>query len=333
MTISVKQNDSYAAATGVWVKVNSVWKQVASDGLEGLGGWAKITAVSGSPKRHAYKADGTDWVTFEWTAGGSFTIAAEEGLVEFLLVASASRHSGSSGGKGGAVLGGLEMIEAGETTTVTVGRTTDTSIGEGNGSTPSSLTHADGEVLWAGDLGGWASPYAAGNGGIQNGTGVYNSIFGSKRGFGGGAQVNGYPYGVSPAVPNSGAASTDGSQTWPSGETQNQGVVGIRVPAAQAAGVSAGSWVTRVDYYAEVTDGIVTDLYEERFYGDDSVRTENGSYASPEQPDDLIPCDPGVAEGWTYADGEFTPPPPDPSWREEAIEALKQQLKDLQKET
>ena len=103
----------------------------------------------------------------------------------------------------------------------------------------------------------------------------------------------------------------DSSQAWPSGEPQNQGVVGIRVPADLAAGVARGSWVTRIDYYAEVTDGIVTDLYQERFYGDDSVRTENGRYASPERPDELIPCDPSVAEGWTYADGEFTPPPLD----------------------
>jgi len=111
------------------------------------------------------------------------------------------------------------------------------------------------------------------------------------------------------------------------------GALIIRVPAEQAAGVDPGSWVTRIDYYAEVTDGTVTDLYQERFYGDDTVRTENGKYASPEQPDDLIPCDPSVAEGWTYADGEFTPPPPDPSWREQAIAALKQQIKDLQKDT
>ena len=86
------------------------------------------------------------------------------------------------------------------------------------------------------------------------------------------------------------------------------GVVIVRVPADQAAGVDPGSWVTRIDYYAEVTDGIVTDTYQERFYGDDTVRTENGQFASPEQPDDLIPCHPSVTVGWTYADGEFASP-------------------------
>ena len=90
------------------------------------------------------------------------------------------------------------------------------------------------------------------------------------------------------------------------------GCVIVRVPADQAAGVDPGSWVTRTDYYAEVTDGLVTDTYQERFYGDGSVRTENGRYASPEQPDDLIPCDPMVAEGWSYDGKEFTPPPPPP---------------------
>ena len=37
--------------------------------LPGLGGWATITSVSGSPKRYAYNdgPGGTDWVAFEWT--------------------------------------------------------------------------------------------------------------------------------------------------------------------------------------------------------------------------------------------------------------------------
>jgi len=53
----------------------------------------------------------------------------------------------------------------------------------------------------------------------------------------------GYPYGVDPAVPNSGAASTNNAQSWPAGEPQNQGVVGIRVPAANdKTGLAAGAF-------------------------------------------------------------------------------------------
>ena len=206
------------------------------DELPGIGGWADITAVDGSGEKYEYTtADGLEWSAWEFTEDGSFTIGSEEGLIEFLLVASATRHSGaSSGGKGGAVLNGLELIDPGTTTTITVGKTSDAaSYGAANGSSPSSLTHSDGEVIFTGDVGGWSSPYAAGNGGIQpNGTGVYSSIFGTQRGFGGGATANGYPYGVDPAVPNSGAASTDNAQPWPNGAPENQGVVGIRVPKA-----------------------------------------------------------------------------------------------------
>ena len=223
---------------GVFVKQAEGWLNLEAgatpDELPGIGGWADITAVDGSGEKYEYTtADGLEWSAWEFTEDGSFTIGSEEGLIEFLLVASATRHSGaSSGGKGGAVLNGLELIDPGTTTTITVGKTADAaSYGSANGSAPSSLTHSDGEVIFTGDVGGWSNPYAAGNGGIQaNGTGIYSSIFGTQRGFGGGATANGFPYGVDPAVPNSGAGSTDNAQSWPNGAPQNNGVVGIRVP-------------------------------------------------------------------------------------------------------
>lgn len=224
-----------------------VGEPVKVDELPGIGGWAEITSVEGDGNKYEYTADGLEWSAWEFTGDGSFTVGGEDGLIEFLLVASATRHSGSSGGKGGAVLNGLEMIDAGTATSIIVGKTTDgASYGSANGSAPSSLTHEDGEVIFAGDVGGWSNPYAAGNGGIQStGTGIYSSIFGTKRGFGGGATANGFPYGVNPAVDNSGAGAMDNAQSWPNGEPQNNGVVGIRVPKANdKTGTVAGPFST-----------------------------------------------------------------------------------------
>ena len=223
--------------SGVYARHNGEWYEVTPacpepGVLPGIGGWADITAVAGTGTKYEYTADGLEWSAWEFTGNGSFTVGSEEGLIEFLLVSSATRHNSYQGGKGGAVLAGLEMMDAGSATTVSVGKTADAgSYGAANGSSPSYLTHEHGEMLFAGDVGGWSDPYAGGNGGIDNtGRGVFSSIFGTKRGFGGGAQVNGKPYGVDPAVPNSGAASMDNAQSWPNGAPQNNGVVGIRVP-------------------------------------------------------------------------------------------------------
>lgn len=292
-----------ATGGGIYTKVadpaGDKWVEIGASapGLEGGDDWATVTSVSGTYKRprHEYNDGVTDWVAYEFTDNGSFTIDGEEGLVEFLLVASASRNSNSSGGKGGGALEGLERIAASTTTTLSVGKTTDTSIGESNGSTPSRLTHANGEVLWAGDLGGWSAPARAGNGGIQpDGSGIYSSIFGPKRGFGGGAQANGNPYGVTPAVPNSGAASTNTSQAWPSGEAKNQGIVGIRVPKAYADNVQETfhGW----DSFALVTDGVVTDVTR---VPDNEPHTLDAEW---------VLCSADVQVGWDFVGGVFSEP-------------------------
>ncbi|MEL0249635.1 MAG: hypothetical protein VXA23_06585 [Actinomycetota bacterium] len=299
--------------------IDELSKHECEDGLDGLGGWAEITEVSGSPKRYAYNDGGTDWVAFEWTTGtttGTFAdaLTVTDGLLDVLVVSGGGMNSNTNA-FAGQVHNGVRVVTAG-TYSVEVGK----------GGNP-----AHGSSIWDPNDAGprWiiAAPqsgYGAGNWGTVNSgpnarDGVFSAITETNIEYAGGA-------GRSLGTPGSAA------QSPPEPSTGFSGVVICRVPAAQAAGVDPGSWVTRIDHYAEVTDGIVTDTYQERFYGDGSVRTENGRYASPEQPDDLIPCDPNVAEGWTYADGEFTPPPPDPSWREEAIKALQEQIKELQKD-
>jgi hypothetical protein len=94
-------------------------------GLPGLGGWADITAVTGSPTKHEYTdADGKDWTAYEWAGDGGVTVT--EGLVDSLLVGGGGygfyqTAPGSQGaGNGGGVLAGIAKVSAG-THTVEVG--------------------------------------------------------------------------------------------------------------------------------------------------------------------------------------------------------------------
>ena len=115
---------------GIYAKVNGEWKSVdgADAGLEGLGGWAQITSVTGMPNRYTYN-DGIDWVAFEWTdtsTTGSVKIA-EEGLMEVLVVGGGAGTSGDGSirGSGGGVIQGVELM--GVDSTVVVGRGGDNS--------------------------------------------------------------------------------------------------------------------------------------------------------------------------------------------------------------
>ena len=98
------------------------WK-VFSGGLPGLGGWAEITATTGSPTKHEYTdANGNDWTAYEWTGDGTTTTT--EGLVDVLLVgaggervasSTASMNSGgrSEAGTAGGLVIGVWQVTAG----------------------------------------------------------------------------------------------------------------------------------------------------------------------------------------------------------------------------
>jgi hypothetical protein len=80
-------------------------------GITGLGGWADITAVTGSPSKHPYKdADGMDWVAYQWTADGSITVT--KGLVDRLLVSGGGGEAHGAFGNGGYVVQGVTLITA-----------------------------------------------------------------------------------------------------------------------------------------------------------------------------------------------------------------------------
>ena len=198
-----------------------------SGGLAGVGGWATLKAVVNGT-RQDYTANGMDWVSYTFTDDGSFT-TEEEGLVEMLVVASASMESNNSGAKGGGVLQGVEMVAGGQTLVEIAEKATDIN--------PSLLTQSNGEVIWIGGAGDWSSPPNTGNGGVDlSGNGVFSTIAdGTKLGYGGGkAATADYGQG-NPPRPNSGGASTTLTT---SGSTQGaDGVVIIRFPAGNTQGV------------------------------------------------------------------------------------------------
>ena len=94
--------------------------QVFSGGLSGLGGWADITATTGSPTKHEYTdSDGNDWTAYEFTGDG--TITTTDGVADCLVVGGGAKsYAASSEGSGGGVMIGLQASPSG-THTVTVG--------------------------------------------------------------------------------------------------------------------------------------------------------------------------------------------------------------------
>ena len=81
--------------------------QVFSGGLSGLGGWANITATTGSPTKHEYTdADGNDWTAYEWTGDG--TVTTSDGLVDALVISGGS--IGATHPQGGRITYGIDKL-------------------------------------------------------------------------------------------------------------------------------------------------------------------------------------------------------------------------------
>ena len=224
--------------SGVYARYNGEWYTVAvpqdPDIIPGLGGWATLSAVAmqgGLPATNTYTENNMEFTSYTFTADGSFTIS-EEGLVEILVVGSASMESDNLGGKGGGVLTGVEVMGSGQSAVaIAPGGTTD---GE-----PTYITESNGKVIWIASTGGWANPAKTGNGGMDpSGNGVLSSIeTGVVLGYGGGAAATA-DYGQgNPPRDNSGGAST---ATSPSGSKTYgaAGVVIIRVPSSKTLSVT-----------------------------------------------------------------------------------------------
>ena len=224
--------------SGVYARYNGEWYEVAvpqdPDVIPGLGGWGTLSAVEmqgGLPTTNTYTQNGVEFTSYTFTQDGSFTLS-EAGLIEVLVVGSASMESNGSGGKGGGVLTGVEEMELGQSTVaIAPGGTT-------NGE-PTYITEPNGKVTWISMTGDWSDPARTGNGGMDaSGNGVFSSIeTGEEIGYGGGAAATAdYGQGNPPRA-NSGGASTKTSA--PGSNTKGAGgIVIIRVPSSKTLTVS-----------------------------------------------------------------------------------------------
>ena len=193
---------------------SSLYKAQAD--LLGAGGWATVTATTGSPATGTYTdSNGVGWKWYRWTGAGSVTTTA--GLLDALLVGAGNNANGSypapdirGYGAPGAVLSGIREFSA-ATHTVTVG-TAWTIFGTATGRTT---------------LGPWTTNtmQSMGLNVYANGYGYVSSITGSALEYGVGSDAN------DPAVTNSGYG-TGTAANVTSGATN--GVVIIRVPTAFA---------------------------------------------------------------------------------------------------
>ena len=210
--------------------------------LPGLGTWATITAVSGSPKRYTYN-DGIDWVAFEWTADGSLTTQAG-GLVDVLLVSAASISNtiNTQGGHGGGLFRGIEHLDSAGPHSITIGESGQYALGTGGPTIFNGIGPTGGlwsETIWAG-----ATPPgpSTGLGGFSAnpGVGKMDDILGPNdiRGYGGGGSADSTYGGGNPPRANSGAGRTPGGNG-----PGASGVAIVKVPAAQAAGVDPDEYV------------------------------------------------------------------------------------------
>ncbi len=288
--------------------------------LPGLGGWAEITDVSGSPKRYAYPDPANpEWVAFEWTdTSKTHTLTTQAGgLVDALLVGGGIHYS-TNPAYGGRVNAGL--ISVSQSNTVTVGVLGAPPGISATNTSRSAITETDSHALIAvaqsGEnyAGTWTANYAWGAAGealVDSLQGVKSSITGPEveygKGYNGTNANNGEP----------GSAGPNGSD----------GAVVIRVPAAQAEKVPSGSWVTRSNHFAVVENGVVTETYTEHHYG-------NGT-TTPLPQTDLIPCDANVTEGYSYENGEFvSPPAPEiPAAQQKILDKVNKLQQDLEKLT
>ncbi len=258
--------------------------EVAGGILPGLGGWAEITEVTGSPKRYAYNDD-IDWVAFEWTdTSKTHTLTVTEGLMEALVVGGGSTNTNWYANSGGAK---ENLLIVNGSYDIVVGYGGYPQMGSRIGS---SDPEAQQLLACTANVYGSGNTYPSdnySNDGIWKGT--VSHITGVEIEYARGS----FP-GDKSNTPGSAINTTVNT-------TNNDGVVVVRVPAEQAEKVDPGSWVTRSNNFAVVENGVVTETYTEHHYG-------NGT-TTPLPQTDLIPCDANVTEGYSYENGEFVSPP------------------------
>ena len=196
-------------------------------GLEGVGDWAELTAMTGDPKRYDYTADGVAWAAFEWTGTGS--VKTSDGLLDCLVCSGGGGGNPFDEGDGGRLRIGIEPMAA-TTHDITVG-----SGGVQNNVTgkPSALGDIrTGFVALKGQH--TATALGAGGTVADPRAGVVSGITGNDVTYAA-ANVNNS---TSVTANNGCGSTTKGSE--PS-HVGNPGVVIIRVPASKVS--ATGGWV------------------------------------------------------------------------------------------
>ena len=272
--------------------------------LPGVGGWATIEKVEGTYIKHpVYEDGGVDWVAYEFTSDGYVTTTA--GLADLLVVGPGMYYSTATvqSLSGGRVSMGLMSLPSARFKCI-VGTKKNQTMRYDPGS--SFIRDDNNEPIAMAHRGLTyttypAAPYGAfaDMEGGQYFDGYKSSITGVEKEYGQGYRLN-VSLGVDP-----GAAGQTSSQA-------KDGVVIIRVPAANAQGVSETrhSWLN----FATVENGVVTSV---------NKTPDNIPYTTAV---DEIPCGPEVAEGWNYEGSDFVAPEPDHS---EQIKELEKTLKNL----
>lgn len=165
-------------------------------------GAATVSGTTGSPATTSI----TGYTVYEWTANGSFTLAA--GFVEYLVQGGGgSNGSGNYGGGGGNTRTGIAYLAAG-TYTVTVGAGGATGSNSGGASEIVGVAHClgglyGGGTFWGqGARGGAGDLFGAGGGSLGSssggtgGAGVTSSITGTSLEYGKGGNYPGPTAGV-----------------------------------------------------------------------------------------------------------------------------------------
>jgi hypothetical protein len=194
--------------------------------LPGIGGWATITSVwngtGAKPNRYAYG----DWVAFEWAADGSVAMTA--GIVDALLVGGGMGYMSnlSNSGGGASIVTNLIYAENGGDFPIEIG------VGKPAGSNFSQYTGTPTSV------GPNHTGYSYSAGFSYFGTTLDNV---PERGEPYPSSITGSPETYAGGKKNSTTRFGDGGAN--AGNSGRNGVVIIRVPTAQAAGVPSDQYV------------------------------------------------------------------------------------------
>lgn len=220
-----------------WVKDGGTWHKIGGGGLSGLGGWATITAVTGSPKRYDYTADGTDWSAFEWTGDG--TVTTTEGLVEALLVGGGITVEKNLGAYpiAAKVLNQMVIVTA-QAHTVTVGAKNGS--GAGHGGAPGNASVFAGVttgLVVASQIAHMGSAATVKN----DPHGVISSITGTPVEYAQAGLGGNFPATVPPGLTDVRVGTTPGSSNDVAAGDGHDGVVIIRGPQSNV--TATGGWV------------------------------------------------------------------------------------------